>query len=124
MQTLTDLDLSFNEIGDEGGKLLAAALRDNRVEWWFSHLFSHHYFFTIQTLNALTLNDSQISDDVAPHFVDLIKNNTVFCHFLHLIDDYLQSFFSYRLSPHSILAALNLKTQASRVCLTRYKETL
>lgn len=89
MQTLTKLNLTRNQIGDQGVFYLAQALQQNRVviiHFRFAYYFSHILDST-QTLMTLYLAENRIGDLGAQHLGDALQKNQVqpFC--LHLFTD-------------------------------------
>lgn len=85
IQTLTELDLSYNEIGDAGATHLFISLLTNTVKS-FSHNFSHFnfYFFT-QTLTTLILSSNQIGHTGIYYLACAVRNNTVYFHLSPLL---------------------------------------
>jgi ABC-type uncharacterized transport system substrate-binding protein len=75
-QTLTTLDLNYNQIGDAGAQYLADALRNNTVTLILSSSISytHRHVFT-QTLTTLDLNYMGIGDDLRNEVKELVKRN-------------------------------------------------
>ena len=96
-QTLTTLDLGYNQIGNTGAQNLADALRNNTVILILSlHLdntYTYLNFFS-QTLTTLDLNENYIGNKGAQHLADALQNNTVIlilC--LHLDNTYTHLHF-------------------------------
>jgi hypothetical protein len=83
-QTLTELDVSWKHIGDQGAEYLANAMLQNKVTSHF--LLSllivpiSHYF--TQTLITLQLSDNEIGDQGAEHLANPLLQNKVTSHFL------------------------------------------
>ena len=77
-QTLTELNLRHNQIGDKGAEHLSAALRNNTVSRIFSSSTENTQidFFT-QTLTVLNLCWNQIGDKGAEHLSAALRINTV-----------------------------------------------
>ena len=75
-QTLTTLDLHWNQIGALGAQHLADALRNNTVTLILSYSISytHLHFFT-QTLTTLHLGDNQIGQKLEDRVNEFIKRN-------------------------------------------------
>ena len=98
-QTLTTLDLGFNQIGPVGAQHLADALRNNTVTLFllYSSSFHHIHFFT-QTLTTLNLYDNQIGDQGAQHLADALRNNTVTLFLLHSSSFHHIHFFTQTLT--------------------------
>ena len=74
-QTLNTLDLGGNQIGAEGAKDVADALRVNRVSPIFSS--STQIDFFTQTLNTLDLGYNKIGDEGAKCLSDALRVNRV-----------------------------------------------
>jgi hypothetical protein len=65
-QTLTTLDLYWNEIGDEGAQHLVDALQNNTVILFvFSSLSYHRLHFSTQILTTLNLFTGRMRKDLA-----------------------------------------------------------
>jgi hypothetical protein len=77
-QTLTKLDLNYNQIGAVRAKHLADVLRNNTVSLILSSSISytHRQVFT-QTLTTLDLHERRIGAVGAQHLADALRNNTV-----------------------------------------------
>jgi Ran GTPase-activating protein (RanGAP) involved in mRNA processing and transport len=75
MQTLTTLLLWCNNIGNEGARYFANALKQNQVTTVTSHTIIQSYF--IQTLTILNLDRNEIGDQGAQHLADALKQNQV-----------------------------------------------
>ena len=77
-QTLTELNLGLNEIGEKGAEHLSAALRNNTVSRIFSSSTqkTQKDFFT-QTLNTLELRRNQIGAKGVEHLSAALRTNTV-----------------------------------------------
>ena len=73
-QTLTKLDLAFNNIGDRGVQELANGLMNNMVNVFVAYSILH---ILLQAITNLNLNFNTFGDTGAQHFVDVIRTNTV-----------------------------------------------
>ena len=75
-QTVTTLNLSFNQVGDKGAQHIADALRNNTVTLMLSSSieYTHRHFF-IQTLTTLYLYNNQIGDKLTRAVQELIERN-------------------------------------------------
>jgi hypothetical protein len=75
---LTSLNLRANEIQSKGLKILAEALRFNRVNVFqyisLSYLYLH---FFIKALKELSLESNKIGELEAKHLADILQNNRV-----------------------------------------------
>jgi len=81
------LNLENNQIGNEGARYLADALKINNVRIVF-HLILLIIisFIFIQTLTELNISCNHIDDEGAKHLADaLITNNVIFMFFFHTI---------------------------------------
>ena len=78
IQTLSTLDLRYNEIGDQGAQYLGEALRHNTVRSSLLHVFYHHLIPVsfIQTLTKLELYGNHIGAQGAQYFERLKKTNS------------------------------------------------
>jgi Ran GTPase-activating protein (RanGAP) involved in mRNA processing and transport len=78
IQSITQLNLSRNNIGDEGAKHLAEVLRNNKVIHCTSSSISFIYFhFHIQTITQLNLEFNRIGDEGAKYLAEVLRNNQV-----------------------------------------------
>ncbi len=59
MQTLQELNLQSNDIGENGAEDLYNALRDNTVIFWASLLLLFNQYFFTQTLTKLYLTGNK-----------------------------------------------------------------
>jgi hypothetical protein len=77
-QTLTTLDLTSNQIGDQGAQHLANALQQNKVTRFSSLFFPFNYSLSIFHRNSphLTSIIGQIDDDVKRRIYEILKINT------------------------------------------------
>ncbi len=78
-QTLKKLDLSRNEIGDQGANCLATALKTNTVNSISYSLIPLTYAFFTQTLIQLRLYKNRIRDQGAIDLASALENKTVNC---------------------------------------------
>ena len=77
-QTLSELNLQRNQIGDKGTEHLSAALRNNTVSRIFSPSIQKIQIdFSTQTLTKLSLAWNSIGEKGAEHLADALGNNTV-----------------------------------------------
>jgi Ran GTPase-activating protein (RanGAP) involved in mRNA processing and transport len=77
MQTITILNLSNNQIADEGTRHLATVLNQNTVTLIvISSLSLYSYFFT-QQITTLDLSNNQIGDIGAESLLKVLKTNEV-----------------------------------------------
>lgn len=77
-QTLTILDLRYNNLGDEGAQHLADALRNNAVSIMLpSDRLCSHLDILSQILTTLKLDCNQIGSVGIQHLVDALQNNTI-----------------------------------------------
>lgn len=75
---ITKLNLSSNQIGDQGVKYLAHALVDNIVRLYhFLHCFHCYLSFFTQILTSLILDNNQIGDQGAQNLTEALLKNTV-----------------------------------------------
>ncbi len=88
IKTLTALDLSRNQIGDNGVQHLANALLNNTVKFFFCFHF-HNFDLRIfkQTLIDLNIADNNIGNESVQYLIDGLQNNRVnrFLFFIFLI---------------------------------------
>jgi Ran GTPase-activating protein (RanGAP) involved in mRNA processing and transport len=78
-QTLKKLDLSGNEIGDQGANHLATALKNNMVNHIFYSFIPLASVFFTQTLTQLRLYKNRIRDQGAIDLASALENNKVNC---------------------------------------------
>jgi Leucine Rich repeat len=69
------LNIKHNQIGDNGAKHLADALKDNTVR--FPTLSQIYFPILPQTLTTLVLADNQIGRNGAQYIADILRNNKV-----------------------------------------------
>ncbi len=75
---MTILDLTGNEVGDEGVKHLANALQQNQVTQNVpSFAISPFILYFSQTLTILNLSSNEIGDEEAQHVANALKHNQV-----------------------------------------------
>ena len=111
-QTLTTLNLQYNQIGEKGAQSIADALRTNTVSLFLllthspSHPHPHHRRLLTQTLTTLNLQYNQIGEKGAQSIADALRTNTVSLFLLLTHSPHSPSLtidaFSHRHSPHSI----------------------
>ena len=78
MQTLTTLDLSSNQIGDQGAQYFAEVLHKNSVSQNQSlHFYHIHHSYFIQALIKLDLRNNGIGDTGAQYIVEGLEKNSV-----------------------------------------------
>jgi Ran GTPase-activating protein (RanGAP) involved in mRNA processing and transport len=76
-QTLTSLNLPGNQVGHDGAKRLAEALRDNKVNLSLSSYLPFYLYLFQQAVVTLDLADNRIGDEGTQHLMDALRNNTV-----------------------------------------------
>ena len=79
LQTLSQLNLGYNEIGAEGARYLSEALQKNTVSW-NQHCFMfflNHILYSLQTLLLLDLGFNEIGDKGAQYLSEALQKNTV-----------------------------------------------
>ena len=77
-QTLNELNLWKNEIGDKGAEHLSATLQNNTVSRIFSSSTQKTQIdFSTQTLTKLNLGWNLIGEKGAEHLSAALRNNTV-----------------------------------------------
>ena len=78
VQTLIKLNLGYNQLGAEGARHIACALRKNTVRIVLFFLFFNVIdILLIQTLKELFLNNNSIGNVGAEYMADTLKENTV-----------------------------------------------
>lgn len=79
-QTLTELYLMGNRVGDKGAEYLASALQSNEVRSLSNRSFTHMKVYIAkhkQTLRHLSLFGNLIGNKGAQHLTDVLKKNKV-----------------------------------------------
>jgi Ran GTPase-activating protein (RanGAP) involved in mRNA processing and transport len=77
IQTLKGLELYSNQIGDQGVKHLADALKSNQVNEHVFQTYLIKYFLFLKTLSVLALGNNKIGDEGAKYLAEALQNNTV-----------------------------------------------
>ena len=87
VQTITQLDLGYNHIGDKGARYIADVLRKNKVTSILYFLICSYIYFDnfTQTLTFLDLTLRRITDTEATYLADGLRENSVilFLSFFH-----------------------------------------
>ena len=100
-QTLTTLNLRYNQIGVLGAQHLADGLRNNTVTLILSSSLSYsHLHFFAQALTTLDLTGNKIGDKGAEQLADGLRNNTVTAIRSSSLSDIPICTFPHRHSPH------------------------
>ena len=91
MQTLIELDLNYNKIGDQGVKYLVDAFKTNTVRFiFFILILLLKNNSLIQTLITLSLRANQIHAEGAQYLIDFFQNHKVVFIFYYSLGLYLQ----------------------------------
>lgn len=80
IQNLIELDLSYDQLGDEAVQGLADTLRNSKVNgfsFFFLYLYHFHIYLCTQTLTKLDLSNNLIVATGVKQLADALRNNTV-----------------------------------------------
>ena len=117
LQTLTALDLAYNQIGPEGGQAIAQALKRNQVTYTFSFFTSvNSLLYLLQTLTALDLGNNQIGSEGAQAIAQALERNHVRYTFVFSLL-LLVFYICYRRSQNSTLPIIKLDLKVHKQLL-------
>jgi Ran GTPase-activating protein (RanGAP) involved in mRNA processing and transport len=98
IQTLTQLNLSFNKIRDQGVQYLGEALQKNSVteNIHLLHFYHMHILHFIQTLTQLDLSVNRIGAQGGQYLCEALKKNSVRqnSHCLHFYHMHIFAFYT------------------------------
>ena len=122
LQTLTPLNLSQNEIGDEGAQQLGMALKSIKVtqNQELSHVSHTILFSPLQTLTTLNRGYNQIGDEGSQHLAVALKWIKVRQRRTFLISHILLSFLPSRHLPPSISVIIESDLKVLSIWLRYY----
>jgi Ran GTPase-activating protein (RanGAP) involved in mRNA processing and transport len=84
-QTIKKLELSNNQIGDEGAHNLADAIGGNTVNLTIIQISRLKFYSFKQTLKSLDFSNNNIGDEGVQYLTDAFKNSKVNIFLFHLI---------------------------------------
>ena len=117
LQTLTELDLAYNQIGPEGAQAIAQALERNQVTYTFSSFTSITcLLYLLQTLTMLRLDYNQIGPEGGQAIAQGLDRNQV-RHIFSFSLLLLVFYICYRRSQHSTSGTIKLDLKAHKQLL-------
>ena len=114
LQTLTELDLAYNQIGPEGAQAIAQALDRNQVRYIFSFFTSvTSLLYLLQTLTMLRLDYNQIGPEGGQAIAQGLDRNQV-RHIFSFSLLLLVFYICYRRSQNSTLPIIKLDLKVDK----------